>query len=166
MSGRSGIALWDRWATRQDARAGVAAFQVAGSSPAGAQPCSVTSGDAPRFRLRLLRSGGGAKSLDLVASGDDCGVLSAHDLPEARTQVVRERLLVLGHGVILSRQGGSQDGACVVPGQRILERDPATVKGSRGALTLCPGLLLSEGGRPTQAAEAILRAGAALSFAE
>jgi tRNA1(Val) A37 N6-methylase TrmN6 len=40
------------------------------------------------------------------------------------------------------------------------------VKGSGGALTLCPGLLLNEHGRPTQAAEAILREGTALSFAE
>jgi tRNA1(Val) A37 N6-methylase TrmN6 len=40
------------------------------------------------------------------------------------------------------------------------------VKGSRGALTLCPGLLLNEDGRPTQAADAILREGAALSFAD
>lgn len=40
------------------------------------------------------------------------------------------------------------------------------VKGSRGALTLCPGLLLNADGRPTRAAEAILREGAALSFAE
>ena len=38
------------------------------------------------------------------------------------------------------------------------------LKGSRGALTLCPGLLLNEGGRPTPAAEAILRDGAALNF--
>jgi tRNA1(Val) A37 N6-methylase TrmN6 len=40
------------------------------------------------------------------------------------------------------------------------------IKGSGGALTLCPGLLLNEDGRPTQAAEAILREGAALKFAE
>jgi tRNA1(Val) A37 N6-methylase TrmN6 len=40
------------------------------------------------------------------------------------------------------------------------------MKGSRGALTLCPGLLLNEDGRPTQAAEAILREGAALNFDE
>lgn len=40
------------------------------------------------------------------------------------------------------------------------------IKGSRGALTLCPGLLLNEHGRPTQTAEAILREGAALNFAE
>jgi tRNA1(Val) A37 N6-methylase TrmN6 len=40
------------------------------------------------------------------------------------------------------------------------------VKGSRGALTLCPGLLLNQDGRPTQAAEAILREGAALNFDE
>jgi tRNA1(Val) A37 N6-methylase TrmN6 len=39
------------------------------------------------------------------------------------------------------------------------------VKQSGGPLTLCPGLLLNEHGRATQAAEAILRAGAALSFA-
>ncbi len=41
-----------------------------------------------------------------------------------------------------------------------------SLKRSRGALTLCPGLLLNEDGRPTQAAEAILREGAALNFAE
>jgi tRNA1(Val) A37 N6-methylase TrmN6 len=39
------------------------------------------------------------------------------------------------------------------------------IKGSGGALTLCPGLLLNESGRPARAAEAILREGAALSFA-
>jgi tRNA1(Val) A37 N6-methylase TrmN6 len=39
------------------------------------------------------------------------------------------------------------------------------LKGSRGALTLCPGLLLNEQGRSTRAAESILREGAALSFA-
>jgi tRNA1(Val) A37 N6-methylase TrmN6 len=38
------------------------------------------------------------------------------------------------------------------------------VKGSRGALTLCPSLLLNEDRRPTRAAEAILREGAALNF--
>jgi tRNA1(Val) A37 N6-methylase TrmN6 len=37
-------------------------------------------------------------------------------------------------------------------------------KGSRGALTLCPGLLLNQDGRPTQATEAIVREGSALSF--
>ena len=40
------------------------------------------------------------------------------------------------------------------------------IKGSGGALTLCPGLLLNEDGRPAQAAEAILREGSALNFAE
>lgn len=40
------------------------------------------------------------------------------------------------------------------------------VKGSRSALTLCPGLLLNDDGRPTQAAETILRESAALKFAE
>jgi tRNA1(Val) A37 N6-methylase TrmN6 len=40
------------------------------------------------------------------------------------------------------------------------------IKGSGGALTLCPGLLLNEDGRPTQAAEAILREGSALNFTE
>ena len=40
------------------------------------------------------------------------------------------------------------------------------IKGSSGALTLGPGLLLNEDGRPTQAAEAILREGGALKFAE
>lgn len=40
------------------------------------------------------------------------------------------------------------------------------LKGSRGALTLCPGLLLNQDGRPTHAAEAVLREGAALNFAE
>ncbi|MBV9628328.1 MAG: methyltransferase [Xanthobacteraceae bacterium] len=39
------------------------------------------------------------------------------------------------------------------------------LKGSRGALTLCPGLLLNEQGRSSRAAELILREGAALSFA-
>jgi tRNA1(Val) A37 N6-methylase TrmN6 len=40
------------------------------------------------------------------------------------------------------------------------------IKGSRGALTLSPGLLLNEQGRPSPTAEAILREGAALNFAE
>jgi tRNA1(Val) A37 N6-methylase TrmN6 len=49
------------------------------------------------------------------------------------------------------------------PAIRVVVR---AIKGSRGALTLCPGLLLNEQGRPTQTAEAILREGAALNFAE
>ncbi len=40
------------------------------------------------------------------------------------------------------------------------------VKGSRGPLMLDPGLLLNEHGHSTQAAEAILRKGGALSFAD
>jgi tRNA1(Val) A37 N6-methylase TrmN6 len=39
------------------------------------------------------------------------------------------------------------------------------IKGSGGATTVHPGLLLNEQGRPTRTAEAILREGAALSFA-
>jgi tRNA1(Val) A37 N6-methylase TrmN6 len=47
------------------------------------------------------------------------------------------------------------------PAIRIVVR---AVKQSGGPLTLHPGLLLNEHGRPTQAAESILRAGASLSF--
>ncbi len=48
------------------------------------------------------------------------------------------------------------------PAIRVVVR---AVKGSGGPLTLHPGLLLNEQGHPTQAAEAILREGATLGFA-
>jgi tRNA1(Val) A37 N6-methylase TrmN6 len=47
------------------------------------------------------------------------------------------------------------------PAIRIVVR---ALKGSRKTLALCPGLLLNEGGRPTQAAEAILREGGPLTL--
>jgi tRNA1(Val) A37 N6-methylase TrmN6 len=51
-----------------------------------------------------------------------------------------------------------------VPAIRILAR---AIKGSRAPLTLCPGLLLADSeGRPTDAAEAVLRGGAALPLGE
>jgi tRNA1(Val) A37 N6-methylase TrmN6 len=72
---------------------------------------------------------------------------------------------------VLTALGGDFGSIAVVPvfpkpnaqAIRIVVR---SLKGNHGALALCPGLLLNEGGRPTQAAEAILRGGEALNFDE
>jgi tRNA1(Val) A37 N6-methylase TrmN6 len=72
---------------------------------------------------------------------------------------------------VLNALSGDFGGLSIVP---ILSRPNApairivvrAIKGSGGALTLWPGLLLNEQGRPTAAAESILREGAALSVGE
>jgi tRNA1(Val) A37 N6-methylase TrmN6 len=112
----------------------------------------------------------------------DPGRRGAHIGPDLRPWIATTALLLRPQGTltliyradglaaVLNALAGDFGSIAVVPifpkpnaaAIRVVVR---AIKGSGGALTVCPGLLLNEGRRPTQAAEAILREGAPLSFA-